>query len=95
MKDEDGVYRVRKEDIGCSIFTPQSFVEGDDMLFEILKALHQGGVPGGIETLKTRYQAEAGQIEADLLAMAEGFETGCIFPGLSRQIRECLGGGSP
>lgn len=87
IEDEDGVYTVRKEDIGCSIFTPQNFVEGDDMLFDVLRVIHEKGVPAGIEELKTRYQAEAGQVEADLRYLAECFLASNIFRSLSRQVQ--------
>ncbi len=95
IKEEDGAYRVRKEQTGCSIFTPRQFVEGDDVLFDILETFNDKGVAQGLEDLRARYQAEPGQIEADLLEMAQGFEESCIFPALTRELKALLGGRKP
>lgn len=92
MKDEGVVYRVRKEEQGCSVFAPQHYIEGDDILFEVLKTFNEHGVPQGIQELRTRFQAEPGQIEADLRELATHLIEQCVFPGLSNSILKCLDG---
>lgn len=92
IKDDGIFYRVRKEDVGCSIFTPRYFVEGDDLLFEVLQVLAEKGVVDGIQELKAQYQAEPAIIEADLRELADCFLENDIFHDLSRQIKLILDG---
>lgn len=92
IKDGDAVYRVRKEETGCSVFGPQSYIEGDDVLWEVLKAFNDYGVRQGIAELKAKFSdAEPGQIESDLRDLAIYWLENMVFHTWAKEIYDCLG----
>ncbi len=94
IKDEGVVYRVRKEEHGCSVFTPKRYIEGNETLFEILQLISEKGVEGGIGELESRYPGEKHQIRNDLDELAAFLLEKGVVPGICRQIIDICGTGS-
>lgn len=88
--DSEKVYRVRKEEEGCSIFGPGCFVEGNDIIFDILKMFENVGVEQGYQRILEMYQVEPQILRRDLLEMAEEFEDCNIFMEMAGNIKEVL-----
>lgn len=90
--DNGYTYRIRKEEVGCSVFGPGVFIEGDDVLYDILKVIHDNGIEKGYENLLIIYDVEKGTLKNDLLEMAEGFKAQGIFSELADKITNFLRG---
>ena len=90
--DNGKTYRVRKENVGCSIFGSGCFIEGDDVLFDVLKAFAQEDVEEEYRGLLKTYQVEERILKRDLWELAIEFEKQQIFEELAVKIRKVVGG---
>ena len=86
IEDNDKVYRVRKEEEGCSIFGVGCFMEGDDITYNIIKAFGQNGVEKGYKMIKDEYQVEEEVLKGDLLEMFNELLNEHVLDGMARQI---------
>lgn len=90
--DNGDTYRIRKEDIGCSIFGPGYFIEGDDITFDILKVFDKEGIEEGYRTILRMYQVEPEILKQDLLDMATEFESQKVFLEMAGKIKKIFDG---
>lgn len=91
--DKGHTYRIRKEETGCSIFGPGVFVEGDDILYDILRTIYENGIEKDYKDLQIMYDVEKDILKRDLLELAESFKAQGIFLELSDKITSFLNGG--
>lgn len=92
--DNGSTYRIRKENIGCSIFGPGYFIEGDDITFDILKVFDKEGIETGYRTILKMYQVEPELLKKDLLDMATEFERQKVFLEMAEKIKKTFEGDS-
>ncbi|WMJ87609.1 hypothetical protein [Anaerocolumna sp. MB42-C2] len=88
--DSGNTYRVRKEEEGCSIFGPGHFIEGNDVLFDILKTFDKNDTENGFNILLKEYQVEPEILKQDLLDIAEGFLANKIFIEMAGKINRAF-----
>lgn len=88
FKDAQDVYRIRKEDEGCSIFTSRKYIEGDESLFFLLQGFNEKGVIETIKSLEKDFSEDVGEIKKDLLEMCQTWRTEGIFTTTAKQIYE-------
>ncbi|SUY45041.1 Uncharacterised protein [Clostridium putrefaciens] len=77
-KDANQVYRIRKEDDGCSIFSNSNYIEGDDMTYFIFKKFYELGVSNAINEFIEQF-GKKDDIKSDLMDMCEKFRQEHIF----------------
>lgn len=87
FKDNGNHYRVRKEESGCSVFTQNKYVEGNDMLFDILLEFNTNGIELGITKFMNTFPQNHQEIENDMLEICTNFENEGIFQNLIYEVR--------
>jgi len=88
FKEDNDIYRIRKEECGCSIFSNQLYIEGDDMLFYILKKINEIGVEQAIVSFENDFDVDNGVIKSNLLDMCNNFEENKLFLRLVENVRD-------
>lgn len=78
-KDSNEIYRIRKEEEGCSIFSNVNYIEGDDMLFYILKKFNELGIKSALEEFEKEFPKNIDEIKNDLLILCKDFKENSLF----------------
>ena len=88
LTDGTDIFRVRKENCGCSIFTKTSFAEGNDAMFNILETFSEVGVVAGIDQFENKFPDKKNVIRRDLLRMFEILNSKNILLNMGAMVRK-------
>jgi len=90
VKDGNQIYRVRKEDVGCSVFCNESYIEANDSIYNMLYIISEKGVKSYLDEVFNLYNEERNIITNDLLEIAYSFIESAIFIEIANELIKTL-----
>lgn len=84
--DNNQVYRVRKEDEGCTVFSSTVYLEGNDTLFYIIKLIKEIGVNSAIKEILDKFEDETKMVQADLIDLSNNLIEEDVLVETAHQI---------
>lgn len=89
--DDNGIdYRVDKEEFGCSIKSYATYVEGNEIVYEILELIAEKDVDETIEVLLENYDSTKEEVMEVMETIAKLFSDNNILVGIAEKINSCI-----